>query len=120
VIALNALFPAGRDGAFDHRILLFDVVDRVGVEIIRARAFWIKAELLVEEAKDVIDDAFLVLVREHPDAEILRFVLFVEFLAGEPKQGKGNFIAVFLMVAFGEFDHDIAKERSVGHLDGGF
>lgn len=89
-------------GAFYAGVFRLDEVDQIGVQIVRARGFRVKSELLIEFAEHIPDDGLLVLHGEHPDAEILRLVFLPELLAGQPQQAQGDLVAIDRMMLLGQ------------------
>ena len=119
VVGLGALLPAGGHRALDAGVFLLDEVGQVGVQVVAAGGGGVKAELFVEFLEHVGDDGLFVLHGEHPDAEVLRFVLVPELLAGQPQQRQGDLVPVLFMVLLGQRHRLRVEQAGVGHLDGG-
>ena len=50
MVGFGAFLPAGGNGAFYAGVFRLDEVDQIGVQIVRARGFRVKSELLIEFA----------------------------------------------------------------------
>ena len=74
----------------------------------------------MELFKYVVHNGFLVLHREHPDAEVLGLVLLPELLAGQSQQAQGDLVAVGFVMLLGQCHGLVVEQAGVGHLDGGF
>ena len=120
VVSLRAFFPAGSHGTLNGRVFCLDEVDQVGIHVVGAGGFGVKAEALIKLAEHIPDDGLLVLHGEHPDTEILGLVLFPELLTRQPQQAQGNFVPIDLVMLLCQRHGFIVKQAGIGHLDGGF
>ncbi len=120
MICFWSFFPTGCNRTFYHRIFFFDIVYQIGIHVIRTCRFRIKAETVMEFSKYVVYDGFLIFHRKHPNAEILGFIFFTEFITRQAKQRQCDLITVFLMVSLCKLYRFIIEQRSVCHLNSSF
>ena len=64
----------------------------------------------MELSEHIVDDLFLSLFIEHPDAEVLGMILGTEFRARQPQQRQSDLVTVFLVVILGHFDDHIREK----------
>ena len=117
MICLRTFLPAGCHLTFYGWVLLLDIICQLRIHIVGTSRFGIKAKTLIKLPKDVLYDRLLVLHREHPDAEILCFVLLAEFLARKPQKRQRDLITVFLMMLLCKRHRLVVEKAGICHLD---
>ena len=85
MIGLRSFFPAGGNSTLHTGVVFLDIVDRIGIQKITAGGLGIETEFLMELSEHIVDDLFLGLFIEHPNAEVLCMVFCPEFGTGQPQ-----------------------------------